>query len=339
MRVYCIKKPKNIVSETREIPSSVGPDEIIMKTKIVGICGSDMHIFHGTNPFATYPRIWGHEFAGEVVKTGDAVTDLQIGDHIVGEPFVNCGTCYACRHGRGNVCENLQVYGVHLDGGCQEYLVMKRKKVHYVPKDIPWKLAVLAEPLTVGFQSVARGRVEEGDVVLIMGSGSIGLTVLMAAKAARAKVIITDLYDEKLEYAKKFGADITINVRNQNLQEYVDKMKEKPNVILDCVCSKESLEQAVDMVSAAGRVVELGFGEIKSEISHVTLMKKEVDVCGTRLQSGRFSEAIQYIVKHADILDDFVTQQFPADQLEEAFRFVGENPALVRKAQIILEKD
>ncbi len=339
MKVYCIKEPGKMVVEERGMPSDLGSDEILMKTRIVGICGSDMHIFHGTNPFATYPRVWGHEFAGEVVKTGENVTDLLEGDHVVGEPFVSCKTCYACRHGRGNVCEDLKVYGVHLDGGCQEYLVMKREKVHLVPKEISWSLAALAEPLTIGFQSVTRGRMEKGDLVLIMGAGPIGLTVLMAVKAAGATAMITDLYDEKLEYARQFGADVTINVQDRDLLSYIEEEKERPNVIFDCVCTKTSLEEAVDMVSAAGRVVELGFGNIKSEISHATLMKKEVDVCGTRLQSGKFPEAIQYIQKHQDLLAGFVTQQFPVDQLMEAFNFVEKNPGLVRKAQILLSQD
>ena len=110
-------------------------------------------------------------------------------------------------------------------------------------------------------------------------------------------------------------------------------------MIFDCVCTKTSLEEAVDMVSAAGRVVELGFGDIKSEISHATLMKKEVDVCGTRLQTGKFPEAIRYIKEHQDLLEGFVTQQFPVERLKEAFDFVGRNPGLVRKAQILLNQD
>ena len=128
-------------------------------------------------------------------------------------------------------------------------------------------------------------------------------------------------------------------MREKDLQDYIDSLDEKPNVIFDCVCTKSSLEQSVEMVSVAGRVVELGFGEIKSEISHVTLMRKEVDVCGTRLQAGRFPEAIEYIAEHRDLLGDFITQQFSIDRVEEAFRFVGQNPALVRKAQIMMDSN
>lgn len=165
----------------------------------------------------------------------------------------------------------------------------------------------------------------------------MGLSVLIAAKALKARVIITDLYDEKLEYAKKFGADVALNVRGKDLGQLLNQLGEKPNVIIDGVCTKQSLEQAVDMVSSAGRVVELGFGEIKSEIPHVTLMKKEVDVCGTRLQTGQFPKAIRYIEENTNLLDDFVTQEFSAEDVEKAFRFVSENPALVRKAQVCFE--
>lgn len=337
MKAYFVERPEKIVIRETDIPETVADDEVLMKVHTVGICGSDMHIFHGTNPFATYPRVWGHEFAGTVEKIGNGVTDLKPGDHIVAEPFTSCGTCYACRHGRGNVCENLQVYGVHQDGGCREYVVMKREKVHLVPSGISWKLAALAEPLTIGFQSVSRGRVIKDDLVLVESAGTIGLTCLIAAKAAGARVMITDLFDEKLEYAKKFGADYTINVKNESLEDAIARIGEKPNVIMDGVCTKASLEQAVELVSAAGRVVELGYGNITSEIPHVTLMKKEVDVCGTRLQAGKFPQAIKYIEEHQELLEDFVTQTFPVSQVEEAFAFVQTHPGEVRKAQIVLE--
>lgn len=337
MKTYCIVKPDQFEVQERPDITEIGPDEVLMKVKIVGICGSDMHIFHGTNPFATYPRVWGHEFAGTVVKVGAEVTDLAAGDHIAGEPYTSCGTCYACRHGRGNVCENIQVFGVHQDGGCREFIKMKRNKVHRIPKEIPWSLAVLAEPLTIGFQAVSRGRVEKDDLVLITGAGTIGITCLMAAKAAGARVIITDLYDEKLEYAKKFDTDYLVNVKNTKLEDFIEQLGEKPNVILDGVCTKTSLEQAVDMVSSAGRVVEMGYAPITSEIMHKTLMQKEVDICGTRLQAGKFPKAIEYIAENQDKLEDFVTQTFSVSQLKEAFDFVHANPAIVRKAQIILE--
>lgn len=336
MKVISIDSPNVISTKKREIPIITSSDEVLVRIKCVGICGSDVHIFQGKNPFAVYPRVWGHEFTGEVVAIGKDVDRFAVGDHVVGEPFTSCGHCYACRHGRSNVCKELNVYGVHQDGGCQEYIVMNENKIHRIDSNVPWDIGVLAEPITIGFQSIARGRMEEGDLVLIMGAGTIGLTLLMAAKEKGAKVIITDLFDSKLEYAKKFGADYVINVRETSLEDAIAKIGEAPNLILDAVGSPASLEQAVDMVSVAGRVVELGFAETTSAISHVTLMKKEVDVYGTRLQSGRFPDAIRYIENHQDILSDFVTQRFDLSHVLDAFHFVIENPAMVRKALILL---
>lgn len=338
MKAICVVKPNEIAVLDREVPQISRPEDVLIKIKCVGICGSDVHVFHGTNPFASYPRVWGHEFTGEVVAVGEGVTDLVPGDHVVGEPFDSCGSCYACRHGRGNVCEEISVFGVHQDGGCQEYRLMTREKVHKIDNSLPWDIAVLAEPLTIGFQATSRGRVEAGDLVLIMGAGTIGSTLLMAAKAKGATVIITDLVDAKLDYAKKLGADYTVNVRNQDLSAYLKEQGMKPNVVLDAVGMKFSLEQAVDVVSAAGRVVELGFDTVSSSIPHVTVMKKEVDVCGTRLQSGQFPAAVSYIEKNHELLNDFVTQKFSVSQTQEAFRFVTEHNSEVRKAIIMMEQ-
>ena len=339
MKAYVITEPGCIREKERPEPEGLLPDEVLVRVHTVGICGSDMHIFHGTNPFATYPRVWGHEFAGTVVSVGSGVRDLKAGDHVAAEPYLSCGHCYACRKGRGNVCSEVSVFGVHRDGGCRELVVMKRAKVHAVRADVPWKLAALAEPLTVGFQAADRGRVEKDDLVLIEGAGTIGLSALIAVKSLGARAVITDLYEEKLAYAEKFGADYTVCVRGRSLEEIFAEIGEPPNVILDGVCTKESLEEAVELVSPAGRVVELGYGNIRSEIPHVTLMRKEADVCGTRLQAGKFPQAIRYIEEHGELLSDFVTQVFPAEKMEEAFRFVEKHPGEVRKAQVVLEQE
>ncbi len=339
MKVSCVLKPNVIEFQNREKARVIEEDDVLVKIKCVGICGSDIHIFHGTNPFAKYPRVWGHEFTGEVVETGSQVKKLKVGDHIVAEPFLNCGECYACKNGRGNVCENLQVYGVHVDGGCQEYITLKAKKAHRIKKSIPWETAVLAEPLTIGFQAVERGRVQKGDLVLIMGAGTVGLCCLMAAKYKEAKVVITDLFDKKLEYAKSLNADYTINVNTKNLEDEINKITngKGPNVILDAVCTKESLETAIEYVSQAGRVVELGYADIASEVPHVTLMKKEVDLMGSRLQSDRFEEAIDFIEKNQELIKDFITKKFSSKEIEEAFRYVSENNEDIRKVLISMD--
>lgn len=339
MRASCIIKPLQIAEVSQQMPKTLRQGEVLLRVKRVGICGSDVHIYQGHNPFATYPRVWGHEFAGEVIAIGDGVTGVSVGDHVVGEPYLNCGRCYACRQGQGNVCKDLKVFGVHLDGGAREYVVMEEGKVYKVDKNVPWDVAVLAEPLTIGFHSVARGQVKAGDIVLVMGSGTIGITVMLAAKATGATVICTDILDDKLDYVQSLGADYVINVAKQDQAEAIRQLLEgeQPNVVIDCIGNKSSLESAVVEVSPAGRVVELGFSPIASEIPHVIIMQKEVDVRGTRLQSGEFPEAIAYIERNQDRLASFVTQRYTMDQIPEAFQMATARPEAVRKIVIVID--
>lgn len=338
MRAARIEKPHSIHVVQMENPAAPGPGQVLMKVKMTGICGSDVHIFQGENPFATYPRVFGHEFAGEVAAVGADVTSVKAGDHIIGEPIEYCGQCYACRHGSPNVCSKLKVMGVHIEGGCREYLLLDEKKAHKIDATVPWHVAVLTEPMTIGLQATGRGGVMSGDVVLIMGSGTIGLMNLIAAKSKGAVCIMTDIIPEKLEYAKKLGADHVINVMEENLEERLAQLTEEgPNVVLDCVCNKKSLEQAVDLVSPAGRVVELGFAPITSDLSHVTMMKKEVSVLGTRLQAGKFPGAVALIEKNRDLLDDFVTQRYSIDEVQDAFDFAINRAKEVRKVVVELE--
>jgi L-gulonate 5-dehydrogenase len=336
MKIGIVEKPGILKIAERDIPKISSPDDVLIKVKRVGICGSDIHIFHGKNPFAVYPRVWGHEFTGEIVEVGSVVTAVQKGAHVVGEPIIYCGKCYACRQGRGNVCETLKVMGVHIDGGCQEYIVIPAANAHLVPDSLPWEEAVLTEPFTIGAQACYRGNVQSGDFVLVMGAGTIGLTVMQMAKIAGAKVIITDLVPEKLAYAKSRGADYTINAKEENMIEKVREITGGmgSNVTVDAVCIKKSFEDAVEVTSAAGRVVELSFNETPSEIASVNIVKKELTICGSRLQTKRFPVVIDHIKQGRLPLAGFVTKVYPIAEMAEAFDYVDKNNASVRKVLI-----
>ena len=192
-------------------PEIEHPSDVKVKIKRVGICGSDMHIYYGTNPLATYPRIVGHEVAGEIVEVGSAVNKVAVGDHVVIEPIRYCGECYACKKGRPNVCKDVSVFGVHEDGGMLEFSIRSEKQVHKVSPEIDWDEAVMAEPYTIGAQATWRGNVQAGDTVFIQGAGPIGVTVLKMAKLRGATVIMSDFTNERLEFAKENGADYVIN--------------------------------------------------------------------------------------------------------------------------------
>nr|MDR2741027.1 zinc-binding alcohol dehydrogenase family protein [Treponema sp.] len=336
MKIGIVEQPRVLTIAERDIPVVKDSDDVLVKVKRVGICGSDIHIFHGKNPFAVYPRVWGHEFTGEIVETGGGVREVSSGDHVVVEPIIFCGHCYACRQGRGNVCEQLKVMGVHIDGGCQEYVLVPASNVHKISPQVPWDEAVLVEPFTIGAQACYRGNVQKGDVVLIMGAGTIGLTAAVMAKLMGATVIISDLIPEKLRYAESIGVDFTINARGENL---FDKVKDitagmGSNITIDAVCNKKSFEDAVEITSAAGKIVELSFNEIPSNIAPVGIVKKELTICGSRLQTKRFPGVIDYLKQGELPLKGFVTGIFSLDEMNRAFDYVDKNNTTVRKTII-----
>lgn len=323
----------------QERPAVVNADDVLVKIKRVGICGSDMHIYHGTNPLATYPRIVGHEVAGEVAEVGNAVTGLQPGDHVVVEPINYCGECYACRKGRPNVCEKLSVFGVHEDGGMREYAVLPEKQLHSVNKDLSWDEIVLAEPYTIGAQAVWRGNVEAGDTVLIQGCGPIGICILKLAKIAGAHVFMTDLSEERMAFAKESGADEVINAGKESVKDRILELTDGtgPNVVIDAVGMPATVELSIDLVSPAGYVVVLGFDERPSAIPQLPITKKEITIVGSRLQTNQFGKVVDLLNSGELRSDGLITHKFALDDVQEAFNYVENNPDKVRKALIVFE--
>jgi L-gulonate 5-dehydrogenase len=322
-----------------EKPVIRNPDEVQVKVKRVGICGSDMHIYHGTNPLATYPRIVGHEVAGEVVEVGSNVSGMKPGDHVVVEPIRYCGECYACRKGRPNVCQSLSVFGVHEDGGLREFFVLPEKQLHVVNSSLEWDEIVLAEPYTIGAQAVWRGAVVEGDTVFIQGSGPIGICILKMAKLQGARVIISDLKQERLAFAKENGADEIINASEESVEDRVLELTdgEGPNVVIDAVCLPSTFELGVNLVSPAGTVVVLGFDERPSSIPQLPITKKEVTIVGSRLQTNQFEKVVSLLNVEKLQSNGFITHHFPISEVQEAFRYVEKNPDQVRKAVIVFD--
>jgi 2-desacetyl-2-hydroxyethyl bacteriochlorophyllide A dehydrogenase len=333
MKAVQVVKPGQLEVIDKEMPVIKHQTEVLIQVKMTGICGSDMHIYHGTSPVATYPRVIGHEVTGQIVETGKAVTSLSLGDKVVIEPMMTCGECYACRIGRQNVCQNLKVFGVHIDGGYQEYLVLPEGMVHKVDSELGWEEAVLVEPYTIGAQANWRGDVRQGDVVFIMGAGPIGLCSLQMAKHIGATCIISDLSDEKLSYAKRIGADFIINPLCEDVIQKVGEHTHGmgANVIIDAVCTTKTFEQAVQVASVAGRIVVLGFTDEKSSIPQLAITKKELTISGSRLQTGQFLEVIALINNRKINTRNFVTHTFPLEEIKDAIKLIERNPNAVRK--------
>ncbi|MCL1817984.1 MAG: zinc-binding alcohol dehydrogenase family protein [Spirochaetaceae bacterium] len=334
MKISKVYGPKDLRMEDVPKPSVVKPGDVLVKPKFVGICGSDVHLYHGKNPLATLPRVMGHEIVGVVEDMGAEVTGLSAGDHVVIDPIRFCGKCYACRHNMPNVCETLKVFGVHEDGGMREYFTIPEKQVLKLDKSLPWEEAILIEPFTIGANANARGDVGTGDTVLVQGAGPIGIATLKLAKIRGAAVMVSDIVDEKLEFAKKQGADITVNTAKVNLDEAVKDWThgEGANKVIDAACITPTLEASFRVVSVAGTVVILSFSEEAARIAPLPITRKQLTVVGSRLQTYQFANVIRLMESGALRGGGLVTHKFPFADIQKALDFIDAHPADVKKA-------
>ena len=340
MKAVFVEKPYEINVIDIDKPIIKNNNEVLIKVLCGGICGSDIGIYKGTNSLATYPRIIGHEFGGIVEEIGDSVKKIKVGDYVAVDPIRSCGHCYACTHDRHNVCNTLEVVGVHRDGGFSEYVTAPEENVYVVDTTkVDKKYLCLVEPYSIGEEVNARGRTTKGDIVLVLGSGPIGIACMQVAKAKGAFVMMTDLFDERLDRAKKMGADVVINVKKENIEEIIAKNtnNEGVNLVIDSVCSPSSFEQAVSYTSPAGRVVLLGLIDKPSQITSVSIVKKELDVIGSRLNNYRFADVIKGFESHAYTPELMCTGVYSINEAEKAFKEIMEHPKNVCKTIISFE--
>lgn len=328
MKVLRVNQPGNIAVEEDNIPVIENPDDVLIRVKAAGICGSDISIYKGTSPVATYPRVIGHEFAGEVTAVGSGVTDIEAGDHVTVNPVCSCGTCRVCLKGRGNVCAHLKVLGVHLDGGYREYVKVPAKNVFKVDKRFSWEKAAIVEPYTVAAQVTSRGGVSEGDIVLVCGSGQIALTILQVCNILGARCIMTDLVDDRLKQAEEFGAACTINSGREDVVARVKELTDGigADVAIDAACVGKTLEQAALAVRPGGVVVTMGFHDTIAPITEFNITSRELDIRGSRLNNNKFPQVIQWIEDGKLDPTKIITDSFHFTDIEKAFDKLKNDP-------------
>ena len=322
MKAVYIKEPGKLEVIDVEKPSIKKDTQVLVKITAAGICGSDIHIFHGTHAYATYPRIIGHEGCGIVEEVGSAVTDLKPGDSVIIEPITGCGTCYACRHGRYNCCPDIKVAGVHIDGVMEEYFVTERNKLYkYDPNELTPVEAATAEPYTVGAQANAQANTQPGDLVLTHGAGPIGMIICDIAEKRGATVIVSEVNEDRLKIAKDFGAKYTINPKKEDLKEAIMKITDGKgvNVVFETSGVPALTSLSVELLSPHGRLVPLTFAPEPVPINFRLMNKNELVIAGTRNQNGKFPEVVESLPSRKDRIDKLVTHVFPAEEAEKAF--------------------
>ncbi|MGC1493429.1 MAG: zinc-binding alcohol dehydrogenase family protein [Candidatus Acidiferrum sp.] len=337
MRALVLKSPGHAAIESVPDPAPT-ENTLLLKVRRVGLCGSDLNSFRGTNPLVSYPRIPGHEVSATIVEGCQAQPGLAAGTNVTFSPYTNCGACAACRRGRPNACKFNQTLGVQRDGALAQYIRISAEKIY--PANLSLTELCLVEPLTVGFHAVARGRVTAADTVAIFGCGGVGLGAVAASAFRGAKTIALDVSEEKLETAKAAGAAHTIYTLRENLHQRLMELTEDhgPDVVVEAIGLPQTFRAAVEEVAFTGRVVYIGYA--KEPVSYETklFVQKELDILGSRNALPEdFRAVILMLQEHRFPVNEAVSSIVRLEDAPEALRAWSENPACVKKILVNLD--
>ena len=331
MRMARLTAPLKIeVIQTAE-PEPVAAAEARVRVRYVGICGTDMHIFAGERSDVRLPRVMGHELSGVVLEVGMDVNSISVGDRVVFDPVMACGQCEVCKKGHANVCPDVKCYGVQMDGAFQDEIVVPAAQLYKIPDRISMKEAALAEPFSIAANILDRASVRQGEKIVIIGVGTIGLCLIQAAKGMGATVFASDVADSKLAKAKEFGADVAINSNKDDIGSAVAAFA--PNgadVLIDAVGITPILEQCIKMPSPASRIVVISFDSTPASVLPVEITKKELSIVGSRMNAKKFPHVIEWLEKDKIKPAGLISKVFPVERIQEAFETALSDKSLLK---------
>lgn len=284
MKALQLERPEHWRAIDVAEPSSPGPGEALVAVQRVGICGTDLSGYLGKMPFFSYPRIPGHELGVQVLETGPGVTHVRPGDRCSVEPYMNCQRCHACSRGHANCCENLKVLGVMMDGGLTERMLLPARKLHPANRLSPEQCA-LVETLAIGCHAVNRGNPREGENVLVIGAGPIGLSVIEFVKLSGARTIVLDMNEQRLQFCReKMGVPDTICALGNELEELKSLTGGTlADLVIDATGSNKSMSNALNFAAFAGRVVYVGITQQEVAFPHAPVMhRRELTLLASR---------------------------------------------------------
>ena len=295
--------------------------QAIIKIKRIGICGTDLHAFEGTQPYFNYPRILGHELAGELIEFDDA-PGVEVGEAVTFIPYFNCGQCIACRKGKPNCCTQIQVCGVHVDGGMVEYLsVPSSALVH--GHGLSFDELALVEPLAIGVHGFRRAGVEPGEFVLVIGAGPIGLGTMEFALIAGAHVIALDINEQRLQFCKdKLQIAYTVNASEPDVIGQLKAITngDMPTVVIDATGSLKAINNAFQYMAHGARYVLIGLQKGDLTFSHPEFHKREATLMSSRNATLRDFEQVITSLKKGEVKPTtYITHRLLFDKVKEEF--------------------
>lgn len=332
--------------EFREVPdltaAQLGDDEILINVRKIGICGSEIHSYHGEHPATFYPVVQGHEYAGIAVAVGPKVTKCRPGDKVTARPQLVCGVCNPCRRGQYNVCEHLRVQAFQADGAAQDYFIVPEERLVKLPEEFSLEYGAMIEPAAVGAHAVARAGDLEGKNVVVSGAGAIGNLVAQFARARGArKVLITDVSDYRLEVARACGIADTLNVARTPLKEGVQAIfgEEGFQLAFEVAGVEPSIRSLMECIEKGSRIVVVAVFAKDPALSMFHLGEHELTLVGTMMYRHEdYLEAVEQIAAGRIRLEPLVTDRFAFAQYDDAYRFIAANRERCMKVIVDLEK-
>ncbi|NJD03692.1 MAG: zinc-binding dehydrogenase [Ruminiclostridium sp.] len=315
-----------------------GSGQVLIKIMRIGVCGSDIHVYHGKHPFTPYPVVQGHEVSGEVVRTGEGVTEFRTGDKVTIQPQVTCGRCYPCRQGSYHICDGLKVMGFQTEGAASEFFTADGGRVLKLPDGISFDEGAMVEPVAVAVHALGRGGDVSGKKVLVLGGGPIGNLVAQAAKAKGAgAVIITDLSEYRLEIAAKCGIDYCLNSAKADIERAIKEKfgPDKADLILECVGVNATIDQAVSFARKGSDIIAVGVFSEKAGIDMGLVQDRELRIIGTLMyQRCDYLKAMELIKNGGIRLKPLITNHFAFKDYLKAYKFIQQQKSNVMKVMI-----
>ncbi len=325
--------------EFREIETPVPKaGEVLIRIMKIGVCGSDIHVWHGKHPFTSYPVTQGHEVSGEIAALGAGVENLEVGQKVTIQPQVVCGKCYPCRHGKYNLCETLKVMGFQTTGVASEYFAVDAAKVTPLPQEMSFDEGAMIEPLAVAVHAVRKFGDMQGMRVAVLGAGPIGILVAQAAKGMGAEsVLITDISDLRREKARQCGVDFCVNTRETDFGEAMVSSfgPDKADVIYDCAGNNVTMGQAIRCARKGSTIILVAVFAGMAEVDLAVLNDHELDLNTTMMYRNEdYLEAIELVRAGKVDLKPLISKHFAFRDYAEAYRYIDENRETTMKVII-----
>jgi len=330
MKVALFERPHSLI--VRSIPlRTLMPNEVLLKVKACGVCGTDVHIVEGTSR-STPPVVLGHEFTGLVEDVGIAVHGITAGQRAAVDPNISCGVCYYCRRGLVHLCTNLKALGVDHDGGMAEYCFVPAEQIYLLPDGMLMETAAFVEPVSCAIHGIDRANIHAGDSVVIIGGGTIGLIMLQLAKNAGAsRTIIVEPLDRKRRIAAELGADVVVNpTESDTTIAVMDITHVGADVVIECAGKPQTAQLALELVRRGGTVEFFGVSPIgeKIPVEPNQVYFKELTIVGSYVNPNTFSRSIALLNAGRVRIDRFQIDRFPLDGVNDALAFQREGKTL-----------